>query len=95
MSTDTIRSEIDGYITELNQIKERLMSFSNSINSESLLHAESETTMIAIDSTLKQISGVDSETIQLNTITKLADDVQNVIISSNYLITKIQKANTH
>lgn len=95
MSSDTIRGEIDGYVADLTQIKERIASYRPSLTDNTLLLAESETVIIAIDGTLQKLNVPNSEAVDLDTIVQLSDAVQSVTTSSNHLLQKLQNRSYH
>lgn len=95
MSANAIREEIDGYVNNLMQLKERISAYRSLLTRDQLLQAESETTLIAIDGTLQKLNVSDDNTISLDFIVRLSDDVNNVVTTSNRLLSKLQNRGYH
>lgn len=87
--TNTISAEISAYTAELQHIVHKLKNFQSILPESSMVRADADTTIIAIDGILNRLQVPDlCNNINLPELVQLTDDIKNVQISASRILSK-------
>ena len=95
MTTTNIRSELDGYIELLQNMRQKLQDHAHGKgDNPKALGDEANVRMVAIDGLLTQLSNVKAEEVDLTKINKISTDVTDVVTSVARYFSRQQVAQT-